>query len=535
MLEKAKAIVGLFHRRGYKTFFIGGKPRNDAKNSGKAVKYRVNNIDILTSASKEDIQKIFPLNRELDLTVPAISITFADQQFKVFFFIKDQTKFDDKFISIKSTKIKPKLQHIKCLDDIRSKLDFTINTLVQETHGTVIDFSYEQNGKLISALNDIRKETIRAINGKQTFIDDPRRILRMFKFESMLQFKIDPDTFKDALSCKDLITNIPIDILLDDFNIILTSPGVKNTIKSMKKFGFFNIGDKPFMNIISKIPEKNLDNLEKYCNMTTFNIEEKMDLIEAYALLLFGVNADIIRSELSAYNILNEDDIERVIWLVKHQDILDCKDLRMKIFNARDGLVERDGQLGLLILMRKIAHIAKMLYGQDAYNKIYGAFCERPYFFGQLRVTNEDIASFIDKELSTNPLDNQWVEDIKEAILKRLINITGDWPYSYDTYMQYVSDGIKDIFPDANITIPEEVKMVDDYGNTMDHAKAIQHERVPITDEDEDLIVKAAEDKKVVHANELDSESENDFEELVEEYTESDADDYLVNTPESDL
>lgn len=502
MLEKAKTLIDLFRRRGYKAFFIGGKPRNDARNSGKFNKVLVDNIDIITSMPKEVIKKMFPTAQDGNLVVPSVNITFADKQFKILFFNYDESFLEQNLVSIKSTKVRPKLIDVPCLDEIRIKLDFTINTLVQELNSTVIDYSFEKNKQLISALQDVKKEIIRAVNGKQTFIDDPLRILRMFKMQSMLQFKIDQRTFKDALECKHLLESIHPSYFVSDFNKIITSPGVKLAIKQMKRFGFFNltINDQPFMRVLNNVNDKDLTILERYCQTAANNEEnEKTDLLEAYTLLLLSNTEEEIRDFFSTFHPLEdeEESIERIIWMVQHKDILDGTNLRQKIFQARnDGIVARERQSGMLIVIRKLAHIAKLLNGKQAYNDVYGAYCERPYFSNQLRVNNEEIASFMGKTLSDDFKENLWLEPVKDAILNRLINVEGSWPYEYDKYMEHVRLGILDVYPDAEVNIPPEQVIIDDYGNVMDHMKAIQHKRIPINEEGPEII-RVTEDMKL--------------------------------------
>ena len=516
MLEKSKALLNFLNQRGYKAYYIGGKPRNDIRNIGKVKgKLKVNNIDIITNAPVEDIKKIFPMATDAGLPVYALSIVFASQTFKLLFCDFKNEVTDDKFVSIKSIKVKPKLVHYSNLDQFRMNLDFTINALVQNLNSTVIDFSYMSNNILISALQDVRKEIIRAINGVETFKKDPSRILRMFKIQAMLMFQIDKETLKAALECKEQLVDLPLDIFIQHFNTILTSPGSALAIKNMRKFGLFKMKNKSFMNIINEIPLKDLNNLATYCQYKILHPEEKLDLVETYALLFSSMSIDKVKRTFKEFELLNEEEINQVIWLIEHKDLLDGTNLRQKIFKAKDNFIQQTGRLGLLKVIIKMDHIAKLLFGKSL--NIYGSFCERPYFAEQLRVTDNDIISYVNEFISDDDLYK-----IKETILWKLINITDEWPYEYDKYMAYVKDAISEVLPNIEINIPPEEKMIDDYGNAMDHAKAIQHVRLPINpdgslalpSEDSvnyDLVVKAAEDLKIelTHANE--DTSENDY------------------------
>jgi len=69
--------------------------------------------------------------------------------------------------------------------------DFTINAMA-------VSLNKKDYGKLIdlyNGLHDLRKGLVRALH-KESFLEDPTRIIRAIRFEQRFSFKIEKDTFK---------------------------------------------------------------------------------------------------------------------------------------------------------------------------------------------------------------------------------------------------------------------------------------------------------------------------------------------------
>ena len=105
--------------------------------------------------------------------------------------------FEDKEIDIASTRTEtypkkghlPKVENIGCLlkDDLIRR-DFTINAMAKRTiDGELIDF--------FGGLKDIQSKTLKVLH-KNSFIDDPTRIIRGLKFSVRFGFNLDGETKK---------------------------------------------------------------------------------------------------------------------------------------------------------------------------------------------------------------------------------------------------------------------------------------------------------------------------------------------------
>lgn len=89
-------------------------------------------------------------------------------------------------------------------DDVL-KRDFTINNL-----------ACSLQGEIIGDITDITNKTIKIVTDN-SFIDDPLRIIRAFRFASTLGFTIDDDTINNACKNKELIKSTAKERVLEEF------------------------------------------------------------------------------------------------------------------------------------------------------------------------------------------------------------------------------------------------------------------------------------------------------------------------------
>ena len=91
-------------------------------------------------------------------------------------------------------------------------------------------------------MQDIKSGLIRAIgNAKQRFDEDPLRILRAFRFMSQLGYEIEKQTLKVIENNIKLIQKIPHERIGMEMNKLILGQNANNTLKLMKKMGFFNL------------------------------------------------------------------------------------------------------------------------------------------------------------------------------------------------------------------------------------------------------------------------------------------------------
>ena len=476
MVNAAKAIIKLLQRRGFLAFFIGGKVRTELHNFyHQDYKLPINNINIITTATQDDIKKLFPSAQPDKLN--SVKITFANMHFLISFF-NDNVNVNSLLQSIKA--FSPKIINAGDLDLERQQRDFTIDAIVQDK-STYIDFTYPYYRKDVSAINDIKHGIIRCIGDPhKKFINDPIRILRMVRLQSQLGYIIDKRTFNAAKVNLSLLTTVNKEYIKNEFNKIITGKFISKAFQTMQALGLFDLklDNQLFMPCLKNIDIYTIKQVEHFNQKSSYidDINKKFvptNLIDSYIILLSSINTNDFYKDLTLF--LPDEDINQIIWILQHLDIFTRDDLQQYFFKLKTDDYIQNNRLKFLSLIRHIVNIASILVNSNTGKYIYDAFCSKPLFTEQLRVSDNDIKKYLNKE------NYDKINEIKEAILYQLLNVDGDnWPYTYDQYMKYVKQGINDILPDIQVNIKKWPGKIDDYGNFMPHHKAVQYLRVPL-------------------------------------------------------
>ena len=481
MVEEAKVVLQLLNKRGFEAFYIGGKCRTDLDNLyHRSSKRPVHDVDIVTNATPDEIKKIFPQHKEQGIAFSVVVIKFAECMFEIATYRKDNYDMDK--VKRSSKIVKPTVVKAGSLDEDRARRDFTINTVAQDANGKYIDYTYSYKNKTISAMTDISKKTIRCVgNPTVRFEEDPLRILRMFRFMSTLGYEIEKQTLKSAVSNRKLLEKVPASRFAIEMNKLIAGDNVKATLLLMKKSGIFDISidNEPFLPSIKSIADEDFEIMNQY----NTNAKDTSSSIELWSLLFRNVDDTVIRNELYSFFPISKLSIEKTIWIKNHFYFITSEDLHNDIFNARTGVVKHIKQAGMRELIQHIANIHNNVHNtpesKARAKELYDAFCEKPYFAEQLRVTGDDLVKYCSKE------PGKWIDDIKERILYMLINVE-EFPYEYDDYMKIVADAIKYVLgDDITFTIPPEPIEIDEYGNKVDAAKVERYKALRLYKEAE--------------------------------------------------
>ena len=112
--------------------------------------------------------------------------------------------------------------------------DFTINAMaisLKNFIGGSKDFIDPHNGK-----HDIDKKIIRVLPGP-TFLSDPLRMLRAFRFMSKIQFKIESATFNEIKRLGAKINHVATERILSELKTLLSSAEASPSIEAMHNSG----------------------------------------------------------------------------------------------------------------------------------------------------------------------------------------------------------------------------------------------------------------------------------------------------------
>jgi tRNA nucleotidyltransferase (CCA-adding enzyme) len=416
MVEQAKALLNILLKRGFEAHFIGGKCRNDLHNQYHETKVPVKDIDIVTNATVEDLKKIFPNCSIRGESFQVVAVIFGGEEFEVATYRKDL------YNSVGKGKIeKPETIVAQTLNEDRERRDFTINSIAQDINGNYVDYHYNYRNKKISAMNDIKNKVIRAIgNPKQRFEEDPLRILRAFRFMSQLGYEIEKNTISIIANNLKLLELIPHERIGMEMNKLITGNFAYATLTLMREIGVFNLqiknsidGNQQFLPNFKDIEDEHLQKL------TLLNLNSKLTSLEVWTFIFQPLGSEIAKKNLESFRPINNDEIEKVEWLIDNYDLVDSEDIKIDLYNARTGIIKRHKLPCMRELLISLCHIQSKLNKvkyENIEKKLIDTFCSRPYFEEQLTVNGDQLIEMTGKQ------PGPWITQVKEKIILNIIN-----------------------------------------------------------------------------------------------------------------
>ena len=201
--DEVKYIIETLQADGYAAYIVGGCVRDNIL--GKEPK----DWDICTSALPEQISKSFKSHHiiETGLRHGTVTLMLEHKPFEITTFRIDGRYSDNR-----------RPDGVKFVRDLKTDLsrrDFTVNAIAYSPNGGIVDF--------FGGINDLKKGVIRCVGDPaQRFREDALRILRAFRFASVLSFSIDGDTAKAMLENRVRIKNIAAERVANEINKMIT-------------------------------------------------------------------------------------------------------------------------------------------------------------------------------------------------------------------------------------------------------------------------------------------------------------------------
>jgi len=199
-LDEHSRICEILNKNGKECYIVGGAVRDSLL--GK----EPNDIDFTTDATPDEIRKIFEKeNCKVYPTGEKFGTMTVTCDFVNYY---EVTTYRGE--TYKRYSRKPEVYFSKYLIEDLKRRDFTINAMAYDPikHKLVDPFNgYE----------DLKNKIIRAVgNPTKRFSEDPLRLLRMCRFKSYLNGKIDTETEKVAIEMKDELRWIPKERIRDE-------------------------------------------------------------------------------------------------------------------------------------------------------------------------------------------------------------------------------------------------------------------------------------------------------------------------------
>src|SRR5207237_5570007 len=205
---------------GLTAFVVGGYVRDRLLGGERA---RIREVDVLVEGSGA-AQLATAVGTALKLRPPVIFERFGtahlDLDHRALEFVSSRVE------SYQPNSRKPEVRPGTLKDDVMRR-DFTINTLLMDWDGTVLDLT----GR---ALQDLEARRIATpLEPTSTFDDDPLRMLRAIRFAATLQFTLDPgvETAIQAQAARLQPPVVSMERIRDEFSKLLVSEQIQRGLE----------------------------------------------------------------------------------------------------------------------------------------------------------------------------------------------------------------------------------------------------------------------------------------------------------------
>ncbi len=187
---------------GYDAYIVGGFVRDYILN------IETSDIDITTSAKPDEVKQLFVKVYETGKKFGGVTVHIDNFSYEVTTFRKEGKYVRHRYPS--------EVSFSQTVEEDIVRRDFTINALLMDEKLKIYDYT---NGK-----EDIKNKIIRAINDPKTrFNEDALRILRAFRFQAKLGFKIEENTIEAISETAHLIKTISVERIIQELNRLVPS------------------------------------------------------------------------------------------------------------------------------------------------------------------------------------------------------------------------------------------------------------------------------------------------------------------------
>jgi len=216
LLSQVNTAIRLLKDNGFEAFCVGGCVRDMVM--GKAP----HDYDITTNATPEEMKAVFAEYRVIEtgikhgtLTVIIDGIPLEITTYRI----------DGEYLDNRHPETVSFSRNLK--DDL-SRRDFTVNTLCYNEDDGLID--------MFGGIDDINNKIIRCVGEPdRRFNEDALRIIRALRFAAVLGFNIEDETAKSILKNKDLLSNIAIERIREEFTKLLCADKVCEIFRNYRE------------------------------------------------------------------------------------------------------------------------------------------------------------------------------------------------------------------------------------------------------------------------------------------------------------
>lgn len=228
--EKTEYVINTLIKNGYEAYIVGGCVRDMLL--GK-VPY---DYDVTTSATPDKVISLFQKTVPTGIKHGTVTVIIDKEPIEVTTYRTDGGYSDNRHPE--------NVTFVSNLKDDLARRDFTVNAIAFNSKDGLQDFF---DGK-----NDLENKILRAVgNPQRRFSEDALRILRLFRFASVLNFTIEKETLSAAIDLSHNLENISRERIAAE----LKKAVMGNNVSALEPL--ISCGGLSFLDI-TKIPEFNI-------------------------------------------------------------------------------------------------------------------------------------------------------------------------------------------------------------------------------------------------------------------------------------
>ncbi len=352
--ENIKLVLETLTRNGYEAYIVGGCVRD------LLLGLTPSDFDITTSANPENVMALFQKTVPTGIKHGTVTVLIDSEPVEVTTF-RTEGQYSD-------SRHPESVEFVTDLEQDLSRRDFTVNALAYNDTSGLVD--------LFGGRTDLENKILRAVGDpEKRFKEDALRILRLFRFSSQLQFKIEENTLNAALKLQKGLGSISRERIFSELKKSLCGKNPKAILPLITSGGLEFLG-------ITNTPEFYTETENPNLRLFSFlkSTENPIEVLKE----LKGTNRELQfiskMLKLSALQIENREEIKNALFLTDESTV-----------KTYFEYYEKDASLLTEILEKK-----------------------EPYLISHLKVSGEDLIP-----LGFNGVDigNQ-LERLRQAVIK---------------------------------------------------------------------------------------------------------------------
>lgn len=229
--QEIQFIIDTLNKNGFEAYLVGGCVRD------MLMGIPPHDYDITTSAPPETILTLFEKTVPTGIKHGTVTVINGGIAAEVTTYRADGEYSDHR---------RPEsVTFVKSLKEDLARRDFTVNAIAYNEKEGIKDF--------FGGIEDINNKILRAVGvPEKRFCEDALRILRLFRFASVLEFTPEEETLKAALKCAPLLENISAERISAELRKAVNgkNPAALKPLTDIKGLQFIGIKNPDFSKIL---------------------------------------------------------------------------------------------------------------------------------------------------------------------------------------------------------------------------------------------------------------------------------------------